>query len=64
MKKPGMPWPGPRSSHTTNLYLNRFIVLIGGEQKLEECEKKNSVANKEKDEHDKNSEDSDGGEDS
>lgn len=26
-----IPWPLKRSSHSMNLFLNRFLVLVGGE---------------------------------
>jgi hypothetical protein len=31
VKQEGPQWPEKRSSHSMNLYKNRFLVLVGGE---------------------------------
>ena len=35
---PGIPWPVVRSSHSMNIFMERFLVLIGGETTNDETE--------------------------
>ena len=57
-----VPWPIKRSSHSMSVYMNRFLVLIGGETCIEnslEDTKKPAIKPKEVNEDKKSSDDSD-----